>query len=71
VIVRDTGPGIPPEVLPCIFDPFFTTKGRNEGTGLGLAVSHGIIEEHGGALRVETEPGVGTSFFVELPVPPK
>jgi predicted ATPase/signal transduction histidine kinase/tRNA A-37 threonylcarbamoyl transferase component Bud32 len=67
VCVRDTGPGIPPEVLPRIFDPFFTTKGRNEGTGLGLAVSHGIARDHGGELRVETELGVGACFVLELP----
>jgi signal transduction histidine kinase len=68
IIVRDSGPGIPADVLPRIFDPFFTTKGRNEGTGLGLAVSHGIAQEHGGELRVDTELGIGTSFILELPV---
>jgi predicted ATPase/signal transduction histidine kinase/tRNA A-37 threonylcarbamoyl transferase component Bud32 len=67
VSVRDTGPGIPPDVLPRIFDPFFTTKGRNEGTGLGLAVSHGIARDHGGELRVETQLGVGACFVLELP----
>ncbi|MFO7562875.1 MAG: ATP-binding protein, partial [Enhygromyxa sp.] len=54
--------------LPRIFDPFFTTKGRNEGTGLGLAVSHGIAQEHGGDLRVETKLGGGSCFVLELPV---
>ncbi|NVB40556.1 AAA family ATPase [Pseudenhygromyxa sp. WMMC2535] len=65
--VRDWGPGIPDEVLPRIFDPFFTTKGRDQGTGLGLAVSHGIVQEHGGQLEVETRPDYGTRFSLELP----
>jgi signal transduction histidine kinase len=68
VSVRDFGPGIPAEVLPRIFDPFFTTKGRDQGTGLGLAVSHGIAQEHGGELTVETTPGQGACFILELPV---
>jgi signal transduction histidine kinase len=68
VSVRDFGPGIPPEVLPRIFDPFFTTKGRDQGTGLGLAVSHGIAQEHGGELTVETLAGQGATFILELPV---
>ncbi len=68
VSVRDFGPGIPPEVLPRIFDPFFTTKGRDQGTGLGLAVSHGIAQEHGGDLTVETAPGQGACFILELPI---
>jgi signal transduction histidine kinase len=65
--VRDTGGGIPPDVLPRIFDPFFTTKGRDQGTGLGLSVSHGIVRDHDGTLEVETERGVGTSFILDLP----
>jgi signal transduction histidine kinase len=68
ICVRDFGPGIAADVLPRIFDPFFTTKGRYEGTGLGLAVSHGIALEHGGELRVETSPGNGACFVLELPV---
>jgi len=68
VIVEDSGPGIDAGVLPRIFDPFFTTKGRDQGTGLGLAVSHGIAREHGGELRVESPPGRGARFILELPL---
>lgn len=64
--VRDTGPGIPPEVLPNIFDPFFTTKGV-DGTGLGMSVSYGIVKNHRGAIRVESAVDVGTTFTIELP----
>jgi PAS domain S-box-containing protein len=67
VLVRDSGAGIPVAVRPRIFDPFYTTKARHEGTGLGLAVSHGIATEHGGELSFETEIGVGTCFLLELP----
>ena len=66
--INDDGPGIPDEVQPKIFDPFFTTKDVGQGTGLGLTVAYAIVQEHGGHIRVETRPGVGTSFFVELPV---
>jgi len=65
--VEDAGVGIPPETIQRIFDPFFTTKPRNEGTGLGLSVSYGIIKEHGGDLTVESEPGEGTRFHIDLP----
>jgi signal transduction histidine kinase len=65
--VGDTGKGIPPEFLPDIFDPFFSTKGI-EGAGLGLSVSYSIIKNHKGILRVESEVGVGTTFFIELAV---
>ncbi|EDM79408.1 Serine/Threonine protein kinase and Signal Transduction Histidine Kinase [Plesiocystis pacifica SIR-1] len=68
MIVEDSGPGIPAEVLPHIFDPFFTTKGRDQGTGLGLSVSHGIAKDHGGELSVDTAPGAGTRFYLDLPV---
>lgn len=64
---RDTGPGIPEENLQKIFDPFFTTKPVGKGTGLGLSISHGIIEKHGGNIRVKSSPE-GTSFFVRLPL---
>ncbi|MDT7044160.1 PAS domain S-box protein [Candidatus Nitronereus thalassa] len=65
--VSDTGTGIPADVRPHIFDPFFTTKRTGEGTGLGLSVSLGIVERHGGQLEVESEEGRGTVFTVRLP----
>ena len=65
---RDNGPGIPEEVIPRIFDPFFTTKSVREGTGLGLSIVHGIIERHGGSIKVESKVDVGTIFTVRLPV---
>ena len=68
VTFSDTGPGIPPQVLERIFDPFFTTKDVGMGTGLGLSVSHGIIQEHGGRIWAESEPGGGATFVIELPV---
>lgn len=68
VEVRDTGSGIPPEVLPRIFEPFFTTRGTASGTGLGLSVCHGIITAVGGQIDVESRVGVGTCFRVELPI---
>jgi signal transduction histidine kinase len=68
VKIRDDGPGISENILPHIFDPFFTTKPPGKGTGLGLAVSQGIIARHGGQILVESEPGKGTTFTVILPV---
>jgi two-component system NtrC family sensor kinase len=65
---HDSGPGIPPEVQTRIFDPFFTTKPVGVGTGLGLSLSHGIIERHRGRIRVESEPGHGATFVIELPL---
>lgn len=69
ILFSDTGVGISPENLNRIFDPFFTTKDVGEGTGLGLSVSYGIIERHGGSIEVESRVGVGTTFTVKLPIP--
>jgi signal transduction histidine kinase len=66
--IRDNGYGIPPEVLPRIFDPFFTTKDVGKGSGLGLFVVYEIIEEHGGCIAAESEPGKGTAFHMRLPL---
>jgi CheY-like chemotaxis protein len=65
--VIDNGPGIFREHLERIFDPFFTTKEPGEGTGLGLSLVHSIIAEHGGEIRVESEPGQGATFILDLP----
>jgi signal transduction histidine kinase len=65
--VRDTGCGMPPEVLSRLFQPFFTTKPMGLGTGLGLAVVHGIVTAHGGRITVESQPGQGSCFTVWLP----
>jgi signal transduction histidine kinase len=66
--IRDTGPGIPQEILPRIFDPFFTTKDVGKGSGLGLFIVHEIIEENDGCIAVNSEPGKGTTFFISLPI---
>jgi two-component system NtrC family sensor kinase len=68
VWVKDSGGGIPPDVMPRIFDPFFTTKEDQNRTGLGLAVAHSIVEQHGGEITVRSEPGLGTEFQVGLPM---
>jgi PAS domain S-box-containing protein len=70
VEVKDTGSGIPPEIMNQIFDPFFTTKPIGAGTGLGLSICHGIISELGGQISVESQVGVGTTFRVALPLHP-
>ncbi|MFN7981272.1 MAG: response regulator [Vicinamibacterales bacterium] len=66
--INDDGPGVPEDVKDKIFDPFFTTKEVGKGTGLGLTVAYAIVNEHGGRIRLESRPGAGASFFVDLPV---
>jgi PAS domain S-box-containing protein len=66
IAVSDDGPGIPPDIIDRIIDPFFTTK--ETGNGLGLAITHGIVEQHGGNLDVISAPGHGTCFFIRLPI---
>ena len=68
--VSDTGSGIAPNVLGRIFDPFFTTKPPGQGTGMGLSISYGIIAEHGGRIAVDSAPGRGATFIVQLPLRP-
>jgi signal transduction histidine kinase len=65
--VRDTGCGIPPELIGHVFEPFVTTKLGRGGTGLGLAISHDIVRHHRGELTVESEPGHGACFTLLLP----
>ena len=65
---HDTGCGIPADKIGHVFDPFFTTKGSGEGTGLGLSIAYGIVSRHRGTIGVESEPGVGTTFTIRLPV---
>src|SRR4029077_17726115 len=66
--INDDGPGIAEDVQSKIFDPFFTTKEVGKGTGLGLTAHYPIVTDHGGRIRLESRPGAGASFFVELPV---
>jgi len=69
LVVEDSGEGICGEDLPQIFDPFFTRKGIGKGTGLGLSVVYGIVKDCGGHIRAESEPGKGTRFIIDLPLP--
>lgn len=68
IAISDTGGGIPEKNLARIFDPFFTTKPPGKGTGMGLSISYGIIQKHGGMITVASQPGVGTEFLISLPV---
>ena len=65
--LTDTGCGIKPEHLERVFEPFFTTKPVGKGTGLGLSVSYGIVQQHGGSIELESEPGRGTTFTIVFP----
>lgn len=67
ITIKDTGSGIPEDVLPHIFDPFFSTKNKTQGVGLGLSVVYGIIKKHQGSIQVNSSPGAGTTFFISLP----
>lgn len=68
VSIIDHGPGIPEEIAERVFDPFFTTKDPGEGTGLGLSITFGIIQAHGGMLRIRNREGSGAEILVDLPV---
>jgi signal transduction histidine kinase len=68
--VVDVGCGIPPEEIPLVFEPFFTRKREGKGTGLGLSISYKIVQDHGGAIRIQSEPGRGTTVTVSIPVAP-
>jgi nitrogen-specific signal transduction histidine kinase/ActR/RegA family two-component response regulator len=68
--VRDTGPGIPADILERVFDPFFTTKKPGEGTGMGLSVAHGVVRKYKGEIKVKNAPGGGALFDVYLPLAP-
>jgi len=67
ISVRDTGRGIPEAIRSKIFDPFFTTKAVGQGIGLGLAISYGIVQDHGGSIEVQSEEGAGTEFILKIP----
>jgi signal transduction histidine kinase len=68
ISIKDTGGGIPLEIRSRIYDPFFTTKAVGKGTGQGLAIARSVVEKHGGELTFESEMGVGTTFYIKLPV---
>jgi signal transduction histidine kinase/CheY-like chemotaxis protein len=66
--ITDNGPGIPPEIQNRVFEPFFTTKKEGKGTGLGLSLCYGILQEHGGSIRIESQPREGATFIMDLPI---
>ena len=68
VTIKDTGVGIPQEDITKLFEPFFTTKKKGKGVGLGLSVVYGIVNEHGGSIHVQSQPGQGTQFVLEFPL---
>jgi signal transduction histidine kinase len=68
VEISDSGPGIPPDILPHIFEPFFTTKEEGEGTGLGLSLAYGIVENHKGQITARNKPDGGAVFTMTFPV---
>src|SRR2546426_4392122 len=68
VSVTDSGPGMTEELAARVFEPFFTTKREGEGTGLGLSICQGIMKEHGGRITLDTRPGAGATFTLELPI---
>jgi signal transduction histidine kinase len=67
LVIRDTGAGIDPAVLPHVFEPFYSTKARDKGMGLKLATVYGIVTQSGGSVSVSSRPGQGSSFFIRLP----
>jgi CheY-like chemotaxis protein len=69
--VSDTGTGIPEDIMDAVFEPYFTTKNPGEGSGMGLAIVHGIVKSYGGTIHVESKPGEKTVFDIYLPVIPK
>ena len=66
--ISDTGPGIPEEIQNKLFEPFFTTKKQGKGVGLGLSLTYGIVQDHGGTIHVDSKIGKGTTFKIDLPL---
>jgi signal transduction histidine kinase len=71
VAISDTGKGVPEHILSKVFDPFVTTKGEGKGTGLGLWITQGIVERHGGSIRMTSREGMGTTVEIQLPLQSK